>query len=206
MPIISDLRCIFIHIPKTGGTSIEYLLGINVNDLTPDTEKIFGIKDNKVLQHLTAMELRKEYIPRDKFEGYFKFAFVRNPYDRILSEYLWHIQRTKTIKCSFRDFLLAIDKLGDRWKKDGHLKLQSDYIYDDKSNLCIDFLGRFEHLNKDWEFIAKKLHIEKELPKLQTSYRKKQYRKNYMEFFTEETKEMVYNKYYKDFINLGYKR
>lgn len=205
MPVNNDLRCIFIHIPKTGGTSIESLLGINVNDLSPDTEKVFGIKDNKPLQHLTARELQEHYIPADKFDDYFKFAFVRNPYDRIMSEYLWHIQRTKTIKCSFTDFLLAIEKLGDRWKIDDHLRLQSDYIYDDKGNLCIDFLGRFENLHKDWEFIAEKLNIKKELPKLQTSYRKRQYRQNYMDFFTEETKEMVYNRYHKDFINLGYK-
>ena len=66
--ISHQYKCIFIHIPKTGGTSIE-------NVLSQDKSK--G-SDHRLLH---------EYSNCSDFDSYFKFAVVRNTYDRIWSIY-----------------------------------------------------------------------------------------------------------------------
>ena len=94
MPILHSAKIIFVHIPKTGGGSIEKSLGIygsdNNGNLTPDLSILYGKYKNKFLQHLTISEIKERNIK--DFESYKKISFVRNPYDKIISEYLWRIQ------------------------------------------------------------------------------------------------------------------
>lgn len=73
--ILHDSKIIFIHIPRTGGTSVE---------------KHFGFKHQhgwkpETAQHLTLKEYSNHYDVND----YFKFTLVRNPWDRLVSWYLW---------------------------------------------------------------------------------------------------------------------
>ena len=71
--INDNLKLIFVHIPKTGGTSIKKSLGI--------TNRSLGY-------HKRANDIKKE-IP-DKWKNYFKFSVVRNPYDRVYSIYSYY--------------------------------------------------------------------------------------------------------------------
>ena len=61
--------CIFIHIPKTAGISV--------------TQALFG---NYADGHTTIKNYKKKFLPQT-VEKYFKFTFVRNPYDRLYSAY-----------------------------------------------------------------------------------------------------------------------
>jgi hypothetical protein len=61
-------RCIFVHIPKTAGKSIN---------------RFFGMEWQK---HKDLSRYAGELQPQ-LFSSYFKFAIVRNPWDRILSDY-----------------------------------------------------------------------------------------------------------------------
>jgi len=73
--ILHDKKIIFIHIPRTGGTSVEeYFQFKHQHGWKPDTA-----------QHLTL----KEYSDHYDVEDYFKFTIVRNPWDRLVSWYLW---------------------------------------------------------------------------------------------------------------------
>ena len=93
-------KFVFIHIPKTGGSSIETLfLGKPQRRWAPEINHYF--------QHATAAELRNRLMNRDNFDRYFKFAFVRNPWDRIVSEMKWRYGRTfESGKITIRDFLI----------------------------------------------------------------------------------------------------
>ena len=73
--ILPDKKIIFIHIPRTGGTSVEKYF----NFKTSTDWKI------KTAQHLTLAEYDNHY----DLDKYFKFTIVRNPWDRLVSWYLW---------------------------------------------------------------------------------------------------------------------
>lgn len=93
MPVFHDLKCIYVHIPKTGGTSIEAALGILGDWNVENTLNMFGLIKSpnlkekkflsKFLQHLTAAQLRD--VLGNQFELYYRFTFVRNPWDRMVS-------------------------------------------------------------------------------------------------------------------------
>ena len=80
-------KFIFVHIPKTAGRSIEkYLLNFN------------SMREMQPHHSVT------DYIKRVKnFNSMFKFSFVRNPYERLLSEY-FYMKRMKGCNCEFKDF------------------------------------------------------------------------------------------------------
>ena len=76
MMISKDKKCIFIHIPKTAGTSIEKM-----------------IQGEKYIKGWSSHQKINEYKDDDKFHEYFKFSFVRNPYERILSVFNYYKNR-----------------------------------------------------------------------------------------------------------------
>ena len=80
-------KCIFIHIPKTGGTSIENAL-------------LGGKKQPTRIKHKRAKDYLKQY-PKE-WKQYFKFTVIRNPWDWMVSWYYWRGQNSKT---SIKEFL-----------------------------------------------------------------------------------------------------
>ena len=91
-------KCIFIHIPKCGGTSIEDALFKPRNERT--------IKDlwsgpNKYqtggLQHLMASHIIEE-VGGDLFDEYFKFSFVRNPWEKMVSQFTFTIAKRNDLQ------------------------------------------------------------------------------------------------------------
>ena len=96
--ISHDKKCIFIHIPKCGGTSVEDVIWPKEQGRT-EVDLWMGFVsrfENKYqtggLQHLLARQVREE-VGSDVFSAYYKFAFVRNPWDRIVSQFAYMQQR-----------------------------------------------------------------------------------------------------------------
>ena len=86
-------KIIFIHIPKCAGQSIENIfledLGLNWQQRHPLLLRPRKAKEKgpERLAHLYAEEYFKfGYIPKEKYDKFFKFSIIRNPVDRILSE------------------------------------------------------------------------------------------------------------------------
>ena len=145
MTLISDShKFVFIHIPKTGGTSIKAVL-------TPLSSPTYLEKraDNK---HLTVNELETSF-PKMKSESYFSFAFIRNPWDRLLSFYSYKLENP------FHDDYIDVLKLGsfeafiDNQHKTGRIS-QSRFICDFEGNQILDFIGRFETLRDDFNGVC----------------------------------------------------
>ena len=91
--VINDLKCVFVHIPKTAGTSIEQVLyPLLSNDGTvisgmSDTNLFAGWnKEHKFWMHHATMQQINELYEKD-VSNYFKFSFVRNPYERAISDW-----------------------------------------------------------------------------------------------------------------------
>ena len=104
-------RFIFIHIPKTGGTSMEDVLGAWFSMKRERYARwLPGVKH--WAQHLTMSEiLHRQFSNKNKArrpERYFKFAFVRNPWDRLVSELMWRSSFTSNLQgegCTIKNFL-----------------------------------------------------------------------------------------------------
>lgn len=93
MPVYKNHRLIHIHIPKTGGTAIEWQF-FALGDLTWGPECWIGeeIRDGRwyEYQHLSMTELQT--LSNSQYADFESFAVVRNPYRRLLSDYFWRIK------------------------------------------------------------------------------------------------------------------
>ncbi len=158
-------KCIFIHIPKAAGTSIETFF---LNNLGLDFEDkhalLLGKTTNLYLppasvSHLTAKQMINQfYISKELFENYFKFSFVRNPIDRLYSSYKY-LGYAKVI--SFDTFILQeLPRLFKRKFKMYFLQTQTSFIYNDENKLMVDYVGKLESINKDFSVIQKRLNLE----------------------------------------------
>ena len=190
-------KCIFIHIPKTAGTSIESALG--GWGLTQDNEhKLLG--DVYQSQHHTLQSIEKTL--RQK---YFKFTFVRNPWDRFVSLYFYYkgggnqksdIHLKKYIPLDFKSFVTQpLDTIIPR----SHLESQFSYL-EESGKIELDFIGRFERLEDDYKYIRTKFGLDQKL-----SITRKSIHKHYTEYYDDETRQIVADKYAKDIEYFRYK-
>jgi Sulfotransferase family len=151
--IIRSKRLIFVHVQKTGGNSIASALGE-----PPDCPE----------KHFLARDLRECY-GSNVWNDCFKFAFVRNPWDRLVS--WWSMIKGNreayengTPANNFQSFVLSrsttfeefldcdqeiIDVDGPKWI----YRNQIDYLTDTSDRLIVDFVGRFESIQQDFETV-----------------------------------------------------
>ena len=173
-------KCIFIHIPKCAGTSIESALGHfdeydgwgrqdhrTIRQIQQPIEwgKVLTSKDNfdeyiRRIQHKFRKyenSLNKLTVTQEQYQKYFKFTIVRNPWARAYSYYKGTIKKDPRYKnlpsISLEDFLN--EQLGKK-----HLQPQMNYIKRFDGTIDLDFIGRFENLSKDFEYIAKKVGLD----------------------------------------------
>ena len=207
--IIHDIKCVFVHIPKTGGQSVEKTLYPKMKAPTETNYDIFtGWDDkNKIwMQHATMQQINELY--KHDVTNYFKFAFVRNPYARAVSDYFWMQSEIKK-NDSFLNYLqeagefkrrLTI-KRNNKWRGD-HVIPQFDFLFDKSENKLVDFIGRLENFQTDFDKVCDYLKIPRKKLSRQLVAKK---RKHYTEYYDDETKQIVAEKYAKDIEYFGYK-
>ena len=183
--LINQPKCVFIHIPKTAGSSIRN--GIFKGDVNGP---VFST------------------LPKD-WEQYFSFTFVRNPYDRMVSawkmfsdgmlnsKWAYH-NKPPLVGISFFDFLqIAIDSSIDHDSRNNiesvlrHHTLPQVHPYH-----CFEytkFIGKFENLENDFQVIADKIGLKS----FNLVHFNRTNRKSYKEYYTDETYNIV-SKYYKE--------
>ena len=174
-------KFIFIHIPKTAGSAIELFFNPSIK-ATPNGDTIFHGK------HARAKFYHKN--EPDCFSQYFIFSFVRNPWDMVVSRYFYRKSRYSDFNLSIKDF--ASGNFG--WVH------YVDYL-SVGGKICVDFIGRFESLQQDFNIVCDKIGIpEQELPQ-----ENKSKHKHYTEYYDDETRQIVAEKYARDIEYFGYK-
>lgn len=199
MPVCKDKKIIFIHVPKTAGTTIEASLGLfNSDNLYDMKGKLPGNLTTR--QHLYGSEIVKS-INVDATD-YYKFSVVRNPFDRLVSAfYFIHNQRNMYIPTaikhmSFEDFIrysFNMDAIERKYIFDGHLELQSKYI--DIENVEV---FKFENISNCFDTLNVKFG-----PLVFEHYLKTNHRQ-WQEYYTSELMQLVYNFYKEDFERFDY--
>ena len=225
--ICRPFKCLFVHVPKTAGQSVEQFFMDRMGlDWDADrAEVLLGDNEDPArgtqkLAHLSAWEYIDDgFIEREEFERLFRFAFVRNPFERIVSEYRY---RNYFHHRSFRDFVLnKLPRPGwdDKYR---HVMPQYDMLHDPDGRPLVDFVGRFESLQADFDQVCARLGIEDSaLPHRNPSDKKSRNLKrrmrnalfrngeddksHYTEFYDQKTKEAVSRLYRKDIEAFGYR-
>lgn len=227
--MISTLdNCLFVHVPKVAGQSIEQVFLERAGFAWHEREQ-FLLKHNTNpkkgpprLAHLTAQEYCKlGYVSEEEFSRLFKFAFVRNPWERLVSEYLY-----REYPFTFRDFVLKhFPTLRDDDYEKGldvhrHILPQYDFLYDQNGSLLVDFVGRYENLQTDFAEVSKIItgvslalpHRNKSaaksrswLAKLRRVALKSKVKAHYSEFFDDETLHVVSEYYANDIKHFNYR-
>ena len=133
-------KIIFIHIPKTGGSTIEKVMNLDKQDIGCGFGKFYG----KALQHLTFDEIKK-ILGDEMFNKYDKISVYRNPYSRIVSEYYW-CQVNGIGNSSGQDFDSFLDYV-ERCVKNSnfnetiyhdHFMPQHQFVFNAKNKLIVD--------------------------------------------------------------------
>ncbi len=205
-------KCIFIHIPKTAGTSIITFFHpeAKFNYKIPDYERLYGWcpKRQLHLQHATAKELLEtELLTQEQWENYYKFTFVRNPWDRAYSDYMW-IMKDRKVKGTFSEYLYkqggfkeVFTNQNNADYRGDHLLPQTDF-FDFEGLYKVDFIGKFEKFPEDIGEVLKMLNLNNGFNRHENKQQK--LLKHYSEFYTQNKKKLIENIYRKDIGHLNY--
>src|SRR5699024_2403391 len=143
-------KIIFVHIPKTAGNAITKSL---YNKPAAGHDKLIKYKESN----------------EEKYRSYFKFCIVRNPWDRMVSAYHYLKEGGKggndadfanTYLSSINDFKEFVYKLQNKKFKNKvlnwiHFVPQYAFVCDEKDNIEVDFYGKYEQLEQDFNLLKK---------------------------------------------------
>jgi hypothetical protein len=197
-------KFVFIAIPRTGTTSVE-------TALKPYCDEQYNFDHTSVFsKHTRALTLKKFFKEKKwNWDDYFKFTFVRNPWELNLS--LWHYinqsskstswQPTAWVKDCKR--LVAAHKNFESYIKSTDAPGRYSYFTHDETheNEIIDFIGKLENCQQDFDTICDKIA----LPRYQLPHINKTKHEHYAQYYNEETKEIVREKYKSDIERFKYK-
>ena len=187
------MNVMFVHVPKTAGTSIEKSLGL-IRARTP--HKFRNLFTNKGQYSFGHVEVRKRLkngaISKGFYRSAFKFCFCRNPYDRAVSHYFYARKRHPdkfSPSVSFLDFTRTLGDYGRLFRT------QKYYV----NEIVFDFIGRFERLEEDYRHVAKTIGSDAEL--IQDNRTKHEHFSSYYDY---ESAYHVATFYQEDFERFGY--
>jgi hypothetical protein len=201
---------IFIRIPKTGSSSMHSVFQSNcdnyeqikgkstpyyneeVSSLRETISKEFSVNKNITFGHIDVNWIVKSnLIPLSYYESSFKFAFVRNPWDRLVSLYRHRIEIIKDTLPDFdtwvREYLGDVPPVGPYNVRGlSQANCQVDWIPKD-----IDFIGRYERIQDDFNLVCDQIGINRQqLPRiLKTKH------KPYYKYYDDSLKELIAIKY-----------
>ena len=195
MIVSHALRCIFVHVQKTAGSSVEAVLRQN--------DPSIGSHFHQGRRHAHARELR-DGLDATVWDGYFKFAFVRNPWDRLVSWYQMCQQDTapnafsRYVRNGFPTFasFVAGATTGPGAKT---IVNQIDYLTDAGGQAIVDFVGRYESLDADFAQVCERIGIAGPLPRANASRRG-----DYRGYYDEMTRDVVAGRFRRDIDAFGY--
>ena len=205
-----EKKFLFIHIPKTAGTSIRSVLEpyggkpgmanyiARRLEKSPDLCFAAGLTNKRTFDGHTTYKKVSKLIPKVELSSLFVFAFVRNPYDRLYSFYLhilahpehpWHL-KIKNYG-SFHNMLLHLQEVNE--------PTQKSYLISANNKVMTNFIGRFENIETDFGKICETLSIPFSLPKKNTRSHK-----NWREAYQNDDWKYAADFYKEDFEAFGY--
>lgn len=227
MIVNHQYKFIFLKTRKTAGTSIEIALSkfcsekdiiTSVSNIDEEIRQGYGYigpqntriplhnytqsswkrlirtRRRRVFENHNNARFVRSHLPRHVWKSYFKFAFERNPFDRAVSRYFWSIRKIDHPP-PLNEFLrLAPDWMISNWP-----------IYAIDDTIAVDFLGKYESLDEDLQFVRKKLGLpaDIELPQAKSTFRMD--RRNYRQVLDTDTRTYIEKVCWRECKELNYK-
>ena len=195
-------KCIFVEVPKTGSTSVRAILGkawrphLNLWQIKFQMENYwtrYGGRKNRLMEvlYLALPKERRRKIGQKQFETYFKFGFVRNPWDRVVSLYERNEALQLRDKMNFEQFVEWIQYSSATCIHSSPHRYQLDWFVDPNGNMLANFIGKFERLEEDWALVARKLGVSETLPHRRENPRER----HYTEYYNARTRDLIATKF-----------
>jgi hypothetical protein len=206
---------LYIAVPKTSTTFTSKVISKLCEHANDKTLMVSNVKNKNCHNYYKHTEYSKLDIDfAKKFD--FKFAFIRNPYDIVVSWCFYYLQKKgdkkelqKIIKFYGNKFLSGSFKDFVKYAPDFIFRSQLDFI--EREDISLNFVGRYENLKQDLGYCFNKIFKNQnnyydyvnEVDLDSTTYNKTKH-KHYTEYYDDETKEIVAKKYAKDLEYFGY--
>jgi hypothetical protein len=200
---------LFVHIDKAAGTSIQRALQPFALQRTDSRgrrrlvwlgalNRLGGLHRSLEFPEHTAASTAKKCLPPQIYDGLFKFAFVRNPWDRLVSRDAYLL---RTEDHPRHQFVKQMDSFENylAWEIQRGKMFQHTYVCDAHGNWIINFVGYFERLHEDFAKVCAELNVKAELPRANTSSHR-----DYRTYYTPATRELVAKYFQRDLELFGY--
>jgi len=207
MLISHRYKFLFVSIPKTGTVAMQKALH-PYGDVFHTTNA-----PSPLYVHGKAKDLKKYFIENGwNWDEYFKFGFVRNPWDSLVSQYFYKInfaEREKTNVPHNKLFMLYCKRFKYLCKDFNSAVIsnmltttnQKNWAFDDENKNLLNFIGRFENIDQDFKIACEKIN----LPQIELKRFNRTTHENYKKYYTEETIKIIEKKFKEDIRIFNYK-
>jgi hypothetical protein len=199
---------LFVHIDKAAGSSIAVAL-------QPDgwrrrhtrwRRRLMWLGPLNRIGFYRVMEfpahayasVAKRCLPPGVYDNLFKFAFVRNPWDRLVSRYSYLLKVKNHPRHKFIQQMKSFDEYVT-WEIERAKFFQHTYVTGPDGKLIVDFIGHYERLQEDFAKVSAGLGIKAELPRINSSSHR-----DYRSYYTLETRRQVGEFFKRDCELFGY--
>jgi hypothetical protein len=225
--VSDDLRFVYFVIPKVACTSIKSALLPLFNVNTPEGASIrediaLGLEVHRIFGNSKFQVNRTQFerkLSRGEYREYFKFAFVRNPWDRLVSCYSHKIIDVDDTQLeeppfrerrggtgaelykgmSFAEFVETVCDIPDE-EANMHFRSQHEVVCGSGKDkpIMADFVGRFENLAADFSVVAERIGRAQELCLPHRFRSVSRGSRPYTEFYDDRLRNLVYERYRED--------
>ena len=196
--VCDEKKVLFVHIQKTGGSSVHELFRIHGLNL----RGLYG-------KHSRACDAMRE-LGDERFMLYYRCAFVRNPWDRMVS---WHNMFTvgyrgrlgrAAWKAGGHDFAQFVRSSATIYRRWGPMSIgfnQLDYLTDEHGTLLVNDVYRFEDFENECRRLGARIGVKwRTIP-----HRNFHQHRHYSTYYTDELRDIIHQKYAKDIEAFGYR-
>ena len=189
--ILNPNKLVFVHVPKCAGSSMSRAL-----------HSVYHCATNRKKQWLTKGNPHNRLRVLDFDSSWYSFAFVRNPFDRMISAWRTKWVSGPTFEKSFLEFLHYIDKTINEFAKSHTYSFLDprQKLFNEDGTQRVSFIGRFENLKQDFDLVCSVMSIGK----IALPHRNKGNRGPYQEYYNDESRKIVEKRYEKDLNYFNY--
>ena len=179
-------------------------IAINHNSINKSIKK-YAFKEYGLTNGAHSSAIQVKFFAKEYWDTFFKFAFVRNPWDHAISDYYWKVKNRNIKNVDFKEFLFRLadpHRLDKEKTRPSIITNWSIYTINDK--VALDFIGRYENLEKDLKKIENIIGVKLNINSIWSKSNIRKKNKSIADYYDEESIELVRQIYKKEIEEFNY--